>query len=120
MLPSHQLQEAQKKNRSVQVVAVLLSFPFLQLLTNQTNCKILNQMCNFQFQHKPIAAVDFFYCEILLLQLWLLLSFFFFFFWCVIYFFLLVFWVKKKNCILGEEEDLKKRQDGDWRKRKDI
>ena len=54
MLPPRQLQEAQKKNRAVQVVVVLLSFPFLQLLTNQTDWKILNQMCNFQFQHKPI------------------------------------------------------------------
>ena len=51
MLPPRQLQEAQKKNRSVQVVAVLLSFPFLQLLTNKIDCKILNQMCNVKFQH---------------------------------------------------------------------
>ena len=33
---------------------ILLSLPFLQILINQTYCKILNQMCNFQFQHKPI------------------------------------------------------------------
>ena len=26
--------------------------------------------------------------------------------------------MKKKNCILGEQEDLKKRQDSEWRKRK--
>ena len=35
MLPPHQLQEAQKKNPTMPVVVVLLSFPFLQILTNQ-------------------------------------------------------------------------------------
>ena len=120
MLHPHQLQDAQKKNCTVQVIVVLLSFHFLQLLTNQTDCKILNQMCNSQFQHKHInplllrassSTARFFFCSC---------GFFFSFFVCVIYFFLLVFWVKKKNCILGEEEDLMKRQDGEWRKRKYI
>ena len=124
MLSPRQLQETQKKNRTMQVVVVLLSFSFLQLLTNQTDYKILNQMCNFQFQHKPInplllrassSTMRFFFCNCSFF-----FSHFFFFFLCVIYFFLLVFWVKKKNCILGEEEDLKKRQNGEWRKRKDI
>ena len=58
-------------------------FPFLQLLTNQTNCKILNQMCNFQFQHKPInplllqassSTTWFFFCRC---------GFFFSHFFCV-------------------------------------
>ena len=57
MLSPRQLQETQKKNRTMQVVVVLLSFSFLQLLTNQTDYKILNQMCNFQFQHKPINSL---------------------------------------------------------------
>ena len=80
-------------------ILVLLSFPFLQILTNQTDCKILNQVCNFQFQHKLTAATTFFF-------------FFFFFFFCcgfffsplcvcvcvcVIYLSRLVFWVKEEK-----------------------
>ena len=55
MLHPRQLQEGQKKNPIVPVVVVLIFFPyFLQIPTNQTDCKILNQIYNFQFQCKPI------------------------------------------------------------------
>ena len=75
-------------------IPVLLSFPFLQILTNQTDCKILNQVCNFQFQHKLTAATFFF--------------FFFFFFFCCGFFFsplcvcVCVCNISLSSCLLGE------------------
>ena len=80
---------------------ILLSFPFLQILTNQTDCKILNQMCNFQFKHKPInqlllrassfSTVSFFlFC----------CGFFFSYFLCNISL-SSCFWVKKKNYLFS-------------------
>ena len=77
---------------------ILLSFPFLQILTNQTDCKILNQICNFQFQHKPINP---------LLQ-WASSSSTasFFLFCCGFFFSHFECNVSLSSCLLGEQEEL--------------